>query len=390
MYKALLEEGQSLANELSQWRQHLHSIPELGLTLPKTIEFVKSKLDEMGVNYTVHEDSSTIIALIGSGGKCFMLRSDMDALPMKEETDESFASQNGCMHSCGHDLHTTILLGAAKLLKNNEDKLQGTVKLLFQSGEEVFTGAKAAIEAGVLENPKVEAGFAMHVASNIANNIIVYGPYPMASVYGFKIILTGKGAHGSTPHLGIDPINTGVHIYLALQEILAREVSATEEAALTIGVFNGGTAANIIPERITLEGTLRTFNPEITEVLISRINEVVHSVAKTYRTTATIQTLSKVPSVSCDNALTSEALKSITGLDSNIKLFPLYHVMGSEDFAFFTEKIPCSYLCLGSGVENKEKWVGQHNPKVVFNEKCLPLGAAIYAKVAMDWLFIHK
>ena len=390
MSSELIKEAEKMQEELSRWRRHLHQIPEVGLKLPDTVDFVKRRLEEMNISYKVYNDCSCITAEIGEGGRCFLLRSDMDGLPMEEESGEPFASANGHMHSCGHDLHTAILLGAAKLLKNHENELEGTVKLFFQSGEEIFEGAKAAIEAGILENPKVDSAFAMHVASTMANNLIIYGPAPMAGVYGFRITLTGKGAHGSTPQLGIDPINTGVHIHLALQELLAREIPSSEEAALTIGRFSAGTAANIIPERAVLEGTLRTFKPEIRDLLIQRINETVYSVAKTYRTDARIEILSSVPPVLCEEGLTGECLKSIHELDSGIKTLPVYHVMGSEDFAFISEKVPACYFCIGAGIEEKSEWYGQHNPKVRFNEKCLPQGAAVYAKIAMDWLAAHK
>lgn len=389
MKHQLLLEAQHMQQELSQWRRYLHQIPETGLHLPKTVAFIKEKLEEMGIEYQVYEDCSCITALIGKGTPCFLLRSDMDALPMVEESGEPFSADNGNMHACGHDLHAAILLGAAKLLKSHEASLSGTVKLLFQSGEEIFAGAKAAIEAGVLENPKVDAAFAMHVASTMSSNLVIYGPYPMAAVYGFSITLTGSGTHGSTPHLGIDPINTGVHIYLALQELIAREISPTEEAALTIGRFDAGTASNIIPHRAVLEGTLRTYKPEITHYFIQRIEEVVSSVAKTYRTKAQIDILSQVPAVACNEEITHSVLDSIHDMDNSIRTLPLYHVMGSEDFAFFTEKIPASYFCIGAGAADQSKWVGQHNPKVLFNEECLPLGVAIYAKAAMDWLEKH-
>ncbi len=390
MNNQLLKEAENLHEELTKWRHSLHRIPELGLHLPNTIKFVKEKLSEMNIPFQEYNECSCITATLGQDGKCFLLRSDMDGLPMREESGEPFASQNGCMHSCGHDLHTAILLGAAKLLKNHEDTLKGRVKLLFQSGEETFDGAKTAIESGVMETPHVDAAFAMHVASIIPANTVIFGTYPMAAVYGFRIILTGKGTHGSTPQLGIDPINTGVHIYLALQELIAREISSTEEASLTIGRFDAGSVSNVIPERAFLEGTLRTFKPEIRTMLITRINEVIHKIAETYRTKVEIEVLSDVPPVSCDPDMNQEIVNSILDMDSKIKALPLYHVMGSEDFAFIAEKVPASYFGLGAGIDDRSQWLGQHNPRVRFSDKCLPLGAAIYAKAAIDWLNTHS
>lgn len=393
MKHQLLQEAAEMQEKLTAWRHSLHQIPELGLTLPNTSAFIKEQLTAMGIAFQEYEDISCITAVLGStdrgNGKCFLLRSDMDALPMAEESAEPFASKNGHMHACGHDLHASILLGAASLLKKHENELNGAVKLLFQSGEETFEGAKAAIEAGILENPHVDAAFAMHVASIVTNNAIIYGTYPMSSVYGFRITLTGKGTHGSTPQLGVDPINTGVHIYLALQELIAREVSATEEAVLTIGRFEAGAVSNVIPERAILEGTLRTFKPEIRTMLIARIRDVVETVAKAYRTEAKIEVLSDVPPVTCDAQLNQEIISSIKGLDETVALYPLYHVMGSEDFAFISEQIPSSYFGLGAGLPDKKDWIGQHNPRVRFSDDCLALGAAVYAKTAIDWLNTH-
>lgn len=389
MDNQLLQEATLFQKDLITWRHTLHQIPELGMKLPQTISFIKEQLDKMEIEYEEHPECSCITAVLGKGEKCFLLRSDMDGLPIAEESQEPFSSKNGNMHACGHDLHATILLGAAKLLKLHEQELKGKVKLLFQSGEETFEGAKAAVAAGILENPHVDAAFAMHVTSIMKNRVIIYGTQPMAAVYGFRISLTGKGTHGSTPQLGIDPINTGVHIYLALQELIAREISPTEEVALTIGRFDAGTVANVIPERAVLEGTLRTFNPKIRENMIHRIRNLSQNIADAYRTNMTFEVLSDVPPVICDQSLNKELLSTIKDLDNTIALFPTYHVMGSEDFAFISEKVPSSYFCLGAGLPDKKEWVGQHNPKVRFSDDCLPLGSAIYAKAALDWLKAH-
>ena len=379
-----------MQDKLSEWRRKLHQIPETGIHLPKTMAFVEERLKEMEISYQIYEDCSCIVAILGKGKPCFLLRSDMDGLPIREESGEEFASQNGCMHACGHDLHATILLGAASLLKEHESELAGTVKLIFQSGEETFNGAREAIRHGVLENPKVDAAFAMHVASTMAHNIIIYSEYPMSSVYGFRITYTGKGCHGSYPEQGIDPLIAAANLCTSLQELIAREVAATKEAVLTIGSFHAGAASNVIPEQAVIEGTLRTFKPEVREHLIHRIEEMTEGIAKAYRMKMEITELSNVPAVVDNTEMDREVVKTIQSLDETTKVLPIYHVMGSEDFAFYSEKVPSSYFCIGAGVEDKTKWVVHHNPKIVFNEKCLPLGAAVYAKVAMDWLNNRK
>lgn len=345
--------------ELSSWRRSLHQMPELGLRLPQTVKFIAEELSKMGISCEVNEDISCITAIVGEGDKCFMLRSDIDALPVCEETGLEFASSNGCMHACGHDMHAAILLGAAKLLKQHEKELNGKVKLFFQSGEETFEGAKEAIRIGILENPHVDAAFAMHVSS-------------------------------VTPELCIDPINAGVHVYLALQELIARECHPSSEVALTLGQFTAGDASNVIPQTAILQGTLRTFDANARVHMIKRINEIVPAVAAAYRTQAEIGVLSDVPSVICDTGLNAEIAEGLQKMNSDLIVSSAFHAMGSEDFAFFSEALPSSsYFALGAAVEDLSKRAPQHNPKVLFNETCLPIGAAGYAVAAVNWLKQH-
>ena len=381
-----LQEAYAINDPLIAWRRALHQIPEIGTDLPQTMQYIRQQLEEMGIDCILHEDISCITATIGSGGKCFLLRSDADAIPVAEETALPFRSSNGCMHACGHDLHTAILLGAAKLLKAHESQLKGTVKLLFQSGEEVFRGAKVAIEAGVLENPSVDAAFAMHAIAMMPVGVIMTGKEAMASVDGFKITLTGHGGHGSMPETAVDPINAAVQVYLALQSLIAREIGGTEEAVLTIGQFAAGDAANVIPERAVLQGTLRTFAPAVRERLCRRIREVTAGVASVYRCGWEYEVLSACPSVITDDAVTAHAEKSIRSIVPEFHIMGGAHGMGSEDFAEIAQRVPTSYYMIGAGPEDPQKRLGQHNPKIEFNEAVLPIGAAIYAQVAMDWV----
>ena len=381
-----LPEAQALTETLISWRRELHRIPEVGIRLPRTMAYIRHQLEELGISYTHHEEISCIEATIGRGEKCFLLRSDADGIPIPEETALPFRAENGHMHGCGHDLHATILLGAAKLLKNREDTLPGTVKLLFQSGEEVFQGARAAIEAGVLENPVVDAAFAMHVIAMMPVGVIMTGKEAMASVDGFKITLLGHGGHGSMPETSVDPINAAVQVYLALQSLIAREIGGTEEAVLTIGQLSAGDTANVIPERAVLQGTLRTFAPAVRQRLCRRIREVVAGVAQTYRCKFEYEVLSACPSVITDDAVTASVEKSILSLLPQFHIMGGAHGMGSEDFAEIAQKVPSAYYMMGAGPEDSAKRLGQHNPKIEFNEAVLPLGAAIYAQAAFDWL----
>lgn len=384
------KEAAQLQAQLVQWRRDLHRMPETGINLPQTMQYICDRLEEMQIPYKLHRDISCVEATIGSGEKCFLLRSDVDALPVAEEADVPFRSANGCMHGCGHDLHGTILLGAAKLLKDHEQELEGTVKLLFQSGEEVFLGAKSAIAAGVLENPRVDAAFAMHVIAMMPVGVLMTGKEAMSAVDGFKITLIGHGGHGSMPETAVDPINAAVQVYLALQSLIAREIGGSEEAVLTIGQFAAGEASNIIPERAVLQGTLRTFREDVRQRLLKRIREVVAGVAMTYRCQYDYEELFSCASVITDDTLTAAVEKSIRKITPQFHILGGAHGMGSEDFAEITQKVPSSYYMMGAGPAEESKRLGQHNPKVEFNENVLGIGAAIYAQAAADWLHENK
>lgn len=380
----LYEQALALQEDLKLWRRHLHRIPEIGLKLPQTSAFIQERLREWGIPFTVSPENSHVTALMGEGDSCILLRADMDALPMQEESGLDFAAVNGNAHACGHDMHATMLLGAAKLLKDNEKALKGRVKLLFQAGEETFQGAATALAEGVLENPRVDAAFAMHMAAIAPVGVMAYGTNPMSAVYGFKILLKGKGTHGSTPEVGIDPINAGVHVYLGLQELIAREVPAGSEAVITIGRFSAGNVNNVIPEEAVLEGTMRTFDPEIRTRLMGRIEEIARQIAAAYRCHCELSVTSDCPATVNDKALMEQVLADIREIVPGIQLLDIYHAMGSEDFAFFTDRIPCCYLALGGKPEDYPPYA-EHNPKVRYNEKALPIGAAVLAGVALAY-----
>ena len=384
-----LNEAQKMREKLVLWRRDLHRIPETGLCLPQTSSYIKARLEDMGIECSVSRKYSHVTAVLGEGERCFLLRSDMDALPLREESGLDFASENGCMHACGHDLHTAMLLGAAAILKAHESELSGRVKLLFQSGEEIFEGAASAIDEGVLTNPEVDAAFGMHVASTAPVGYIPYGYDPLSSAYTFRIVVKGKGTHASTPQDGISPINGAVHIYLALQELISRETAASQEAVLTIGKLWAGQASNVIPEQAVMEGTLRTFDPRQNEYLIRRIEEVSVGIAHAYRCKAVVTTKSSCPAMINDRELTDEITSYINEL-GGFKVRPIFHTMGAEDFAFFADRVRCCYLAIGAMYGNGYPVYTQHSPKVRFNEDAIPKGAAVYAAAAARWLEDHK
>lgn len=378
------QEAQALQSRLVAWRRELHQIPEVGMTLPKTMDFIRRELDEMEVPYVYFAEKSCIVATVGKGDRCFLLRSDVDGLPIREEAEVLFRATNGNMHGCGHDLHGAMLLGAAKLLKSCQQQLGGRVKLLFQAGEETFQGARAALETGALED--VQAAFAVHVIAMMPVGTILTGKEPMASVDGFKITLTGRGGHGSMPEATVDPINAAVQVYLALQSLMAREVGGTEEAVLTVGQFQAGDTANVIPEQAVLQGTLRTFKQELRQRLWARIEEMSTAVAKAYRCRCRIEHISACTGVVTDDGVTATVKEAVAREMPEATLVEGAHGMGSEDFAQIAERIPSAYFMMGAGPENAEKRYGQHNPKIEFNEDVLCLGAAIYAQTAATWL----
>lgn len=387
MQQTILSEATQDKAQLIEWRRALHQMPELGLELSGTAAYVQSELKKMGIACERTVGGACLSATLGKeDGKCILLRADMDALPIREETGLPFQSESGRMHACGHDLHTAILLGAAKVLKAREDTLCGKVKLLFQPGEETFIGAQAAISEGILENPAPDAAFAVHVSPNVTPGVILYGQEAMSSAYGFQITIHGKGGHGSQPDKCIDPISVGVQVHLALQELISRECPPTTHAALTIGQFQAGEVANVIPETALLRGTLRTFDPKVTELLIRRIGEVVPAVAGAFRASATVEVLYNVPPVRCDMELANFFVNTLSALETPPRFMNIFHAMGSEDFAFFSERIPSAYFCLGAAPCALSQAVWPHNPKTMFSEDCLPLGVAVYAQGAVDWL----
>lgn len=387
----IMNQAKAIKEDLITFRRTIHSNPEVGESLPKTKSYVIEKLKEFGYDPKEICESGIVATIEGSkAGKTFLLRADMDALPVKEATECDFKSNNGCMHACGHDMHTAMLLGAAKLLKQNQDQIKGTVKLVFQPDEEGFTGAKKMIKSGVLENPDVDAAMAMHVHSGTPSNIVLCGlGTSIAGCNRFRIIVKGTGAHGAMPELGVDPINIAAHIYISLQEIISREVSATKPAVLTIGKFSGGEAPNIIPEEVIMEGTIRSLDKETGEFIFNRMNDIVVSTAKMFRGEAELTELSSVPPLTNNNDLAKEItsyLKELLG-EKSVILFE-EGGMGSEDFASYSYEVPSVYLMLGAGSKQENPLYGEamHNPKVVFNEDILVTGAAMHTYSAITWL----
>ena len=402
----LLQEAEQIRDHVLRERRALHQMPGTGFDIGDTLAYVRQELTEMELQPT-DCGRAGLTALVGGKrpGRVFLLRADMDALPIQEEADVDFASQNGRMHACGHDLHTAMLLGAARLLKAHEDEIDGTVKLMFQPAEEIFEGSHDMIEAGLLEHPKVDAALMIHVMAGMpfpAGTVVVSAPgvsAPAADYFDIKV--QGKGCHGSMPNTGVDPLTAAAHILIALQELHARELAMDDRAVLTIGTMNAGTAANVIPDTVTMGGSLRTFDEETRTLLKQRMTEIAQFTAKAFRAEAEVTFGSGCPTLVNDKDLSAccgQYMKELLGQGKAFSVAELNAMgggsssktAGSEDFAYVSQEVPSLMLALAAGQPEKGYCYPQHHPMVKFDESSLPGGSAVYAYTAMRWLEEHK
>lgn len=394
-----LKEAKELENEIIENQRYLHKNAEVGFDLSKTTEYIKNKLEELGCK-VISCGKNGIVTLIGNGaGKTFLLRADMDALPIKEETGIDWACDQDNMHACGHDFHTAMLLGAAKLLKNHEDEINGTVKLMFQPAEEILSGAKNMIENGVLENPKPDAALMLHVMAGLplkTGTVIVANGISAPAADYFTINIQGKGCHGSTPQQGVDALNIGAHILIALQEINARELGVSDEATLTIGRLNGGTTGNVIADKVILEGTLRAYDEEIRKNIKKRISEITQGIADAFRGKGNTVYGNGCPPLKNNGELSEEIERYLTDafgeewvLNTEKMGGRTNKSGGSEDFSYISQEVPSLMLALAAGNSEEGYIYPQHHPKVKFDEKVLPIGSAVLAYSAFSWLENH-
>lgn len=381
-----LERAKELKEEAVKNRRYFHETAEVGLNMPMAQEYVMEKLTEYGLQ--PQKCGHGVTALLGQGSPVLLLRADMDALPMQEDSGETFACTTGHAHACGHDFHAAMLLGAAKLLKERESELKGTVKFMFQPAEETFEGSKDMIEHGILENPTVDAALAFHVApGKMSPGLYMYnaGGVMMNSVDGFHIEIKGKGGHGAYPNLTVDPLRIATRIYTGLEELIAREANPEKTCVLTVGQIHGGNAANIISDTAFMEGTLRTNDKGERELLVRRITEVAEGVAKLCGGSVEITKLSEVPPLVCEREFTEKMAGYMKEL-GNVQPYPGMRANASEDFAVIAEKVPSAFMYLSAGFEDERGNYSAHNPKVRFNEDVLPLGMAGLAHCALRWL----
>ena len=393
----ILNQAKKLQPTLAKYRQYLHEHAEVGFALSKTATFVEKNLQEMG--YTpIRIAKNCLLATIGkpSAKGAFLLRADMDALPIKEKSGEAFACKTGNMHACGHDMHTAMLLGAAKLLKDNERELKGQVKLLFQPAEEILQGAKTAVDAGVLEN--VQGAVMIHVMVNTplksGTLVVSSGGVTAPAADYFTVEITGKSCHGSAPWNGVDALNASAHFLVALQALSAREISLSTPATLTVGTLQAGTAGNAIADRAVMQGTLRAFDESVREQIKKRIKEIAQSIAKAFKAKAKVSFGGGCPTLVNDSKLSAFVEKNARELLGEKGVYTSAQLAGgetarrnggSEDFAYISHKTPSVMLALSAGAIEEGYAYPLHHPKVRFNENVLCIGSAVLAHTALRW-----
>lgn len=375
-------------------RRYLHENPELGCEEFITSAFVIDRLQALGV-----EDIRTGINVTGvtglirgtkdGPGRVVLVRADMDALPILEENDVEYRSKvDGKMHACGHDAHTAILLGLARILMDRRDQFSGTVKVLFQPSEERGPGgAKEMIAAGVLEDPHVDAVFALHMAQDQPlGTISIRDGAALASADGFKVTIQGKGGHGAHPDRTVDPVVVGAHLITALQTIVSRNVDPIESAVVTVGALHSGLAGNVIPDTAELVGTVRTLNTEVQTMIVRRLEELVTGLCAAMGATGTLEYQYGVPpTINAVEAATliRNVASDIVGADHVVSPPPS---MGGEDFSYFLMERPGAMFMVGSNNPDKGLIWGHHHPKFDIDEDSLAVGLEVMATTVETYL----
>jgi amidohydrolase len=387
-YDDILKKAQELKQKMIDLRRDFHQYPELGLQEFNTARKVEGVLKALGLETRMFVNGTGVRGFLKGSepGETIALRADMDALPIQEETDLPYQSQNkGVMHACGHDAHIAMLLGAATILSEMRKELKGNVAFIFQPAEEIGAGAKAMVEEGALEG--ANRIFGLHVYSILPFGTLGYRPGPlMAAGDFFDVKITGKGGHGGLPHLTVDPIVIAANAISTLQTIVSREVDPVESAVISICKMNGGEAYNVIPETATFGGTIRSHKPELREGLPRRIKEILDGLVSGMRGSYELTLMSKFPATINDEEMTAFVVKVAKEILGEDKLSLLRPLMGSEDFSFYLQKVPGTFAFLG--VENKDKGIiyPHHHPKFNIDEDILPLGTALHVAVALEYL----
>ena len=384
----LLEEARSIAAWIVDLRRQLHRHPELMYEEVETSRLVRATLDDLGIPYRHSVAKTGVVATIGRGpGPCVALRADMDALPIHEETDVPFRSEiDGKMHACGHDCHTAMLLGAARLLKTREAELPGVVKLIFQPAEEGGAGADRMCDEGALRSPEVEQIFGLHVWPGATTGVVMSNAGAILAATGaFEITVKGKGGHGAMPHLAIDPVSCAAKIVVELQTIVSREMNPFAPTVVTVGSIHGGEAMNVIPEEVRMSGTFRSLSKEDLLRVKRRIEEIASGIAAANRCEVAISyPIPEFPPTLNDEPawnVARRAAERFVGAENVRRMDP---ILGGEDFAFYQERISGCFAFIGVSHADWQTWHNVHHPKFKVDESALPIGSALHVAMALE------
>jgi len=389
-YLKIKEESKSISDWIVKIRRELHEHPELMYEEFRTSELIRRELDKLDIQYKHPIAETGVLASIGNGkGPCVALRADMDALPIHEETDVPFKSKiDGKMHACGHDCHVSMLLGAAKLLKNKESEINGTIKLLFQPAEEGGAGGKLMREEGALENPDVERIFGLHVWPQMPSGQIGSreGTF-LAATSSLSLTVKGVGGHAAVPQLAKDPVLTSARIITNLQSIISRELDPLESGVVSITVINGGNASNVIPSEVKVKGTLRSLTMDGLKELQKRVKEIAEGIAQTHGCEAIVEYVGNdYPPTVNDSEMWKFAKNVGIELLGDENVSDLDAVMGGEDFAYYTEKVKGCFVVLGMNNPDIDATYSVHHPMFKADEDALHIGTALHTIFALKSL----
>lgn len=385
----VLKQAEAIHNEIIELRRTLHSQPELGFEEYRTSAFIADYLNKLGLKVITGIAKTGVIAVLKGElpGSTIALRADIDALPVQEEYDSAFKSQiNGRMHACGHDAHTAILLGTAKLLAINKNKLKGTVKFIFQPAEENVSGAKAMINEGVLQNPDVDIALALHILPDIkSGHIEIKDGIILSSMDEFMINILGKGGHGSNPQNTIDPIVTGSQLVTALQTIVSRRISPSQPAVVSICQFLSGTKSNIIPSTAYLSGTIRCQDEEVRKNIFKEMDVVTKGVCASFGADYELKINDQLPAALNDRCIFNDFVNCTSEiLEKHEVEFLEKPRTYSDDFALFGKKVPSLYFLVGTYNEKKDCIHPPHSSKYKIDEDIFPLGVALFTNYCMN------
>jgi amidohydrolase len=389
---SIVDAAWEIGPEVVADRRYLHQHPELGFQEENTARFVAEKLRSLGIETRTGVAKTGVVGLLRGAqpGKTVLLRADMDALPIEELNNVPYKSQiPGVMHACGHDSHTAMLLGVARLLTERKGEIKGTVKFIFQPSEEVPPGgAKPMIEAGVMEDPHVDAAFGVHIGQDLPVGTIgvCAGPTNAASD-GFIATIKGVGGHAARPHGSVDPIVVAAQCISALQTLVSREVNPLRQAVITVGSLHAGTVSNIIPEEAIMKATVRTFDPDVRQNLSERIPALIKGISAAMRAEAEVQYRFGYPALVNDPAMTDLVRQVARGIVGPRRVVEREPGMGGEDMSYFLQQAPGCFFRIGSRNPERGLVYGHHHPRFdIDDEGALPIGVAAVASVALRYL----